>query len=318
MSSSSPGPRGGARTAALVTVGLAVAFGLGACSLTDDDEPAPSTSAVTTPGATPGATAQDTAPSGTRTGPTYARYVALGDSFAALGPTTAPTTGPPACHRSTRNYPALLAERADVGTLVDATCGGARTVDMTTPQIGQTPPQFEALSPDVDLVTLSIGGNDIGFGDIVSCIITAPRVATGAPCRDRLGDAVTRSLDGLGHRLDRVYSGIAQRSPDTRVITTAYLPLIPEDGGCGFVSRLSPGDVTWTRQVTERINEVVTDAAARAGAMAVLPGDAAEHHACTAPSERYTDFTGVETWSHPMHPTAAGHRAMADAVGAAL
>ncbi|OAH64307.1 hypothetical protein AYJ66_00810 [Dietzia cinnamea] len=298
--------RGRPHDAALLAVGVTVALALGACSGGDDDE-AP-------PVASPPAPADSAGPSDTA----VTRYVALGDSFAALGPTDAPTSGPEACLRSARNYPSLLAADIDPGEFVDATCGGARTVDMTAPQIPDTPPQFDALTADTDLVTLSIGGNDIGFGDIVGCVVRAPRVADGAPCRERLDGATSDALDGLPGRLDAVYAGLRERSPDARIVTTAYLPLVPEGGGCDFVARMSPGDVDWARSVTERINRVVVDAADRAGAEAVLPDDAASRHACAPVAERYTDFTGIETGSHPMHPTAAGHRAMAEAVADVL
>lgn len=313
MSSSSSAAHSSRRAAALLTAGLAVVLALGACAGPDDDEVAhDADDATISSPARPGTEESTTA------GPRYANYVALGDSFAALGPTTAPTTGPDACHRSIRNHASLLAERPDVAQLDDVTCGGAETPDMTSSQVPQTPPQFDALTEDTDLVTLSIGGNDIGFGDMVGCIVRTPRADTGAPCRGQLEATVTDALDGLGARLDEVYAGIRERSPDARIITTAYLPLVPDHGGCHFVSRMSPGDVTWTRHVTERINMVVGDAAQRAGTEAVLPDDAQDRSACAPPDIRYTDFTGVETGSHPMHPTATGHRAVADAVAALL
>ncbi|MEX6463002.1 SGNH/GDSL hydrolase family protein [Dietzia cinnamea] len=293
------------RNAALLAVGVAVALTLGACSGSDDEAPPPASPPAPTDIAGP----PDTA---------VARYVALGDSFAALGPTNAPTSGPEACLRSTRNYPSLLAGDIRPGEFIDATCGGARTVDMTAPQIPETPPQFDALTAETDLVTLSIGGNDIGFGDIVGCVMRTARVADGAPCRERLDGVTSDALAGLAGRLDDVYAGIRERSPDARIVTTAYLPLVPELDSCDFVDRMSPGDVDWTRSVTERINRVVVDAADRAGAAAVLPDDAASRHACAPVAGRYTDFTGIETASHPMHPTAAGHRAMAEAVADVL
>ncbi|MDX2358103.1 SGNH/GDSL hydrolase family protein [Dietzia sp. PP-33] len=292
--------------AVLVTAALA----LGACTPADDDEVPHDGPVTATTGAAPDRTSD--------AGPVYARYVALGDSFAALGPTAAPTSGPARCMRSTRNYASLLAERPEVGELVDVTCGGAETPDLTAPQNPGTPAQFDALTGDTDLVTLSIGGNDIGFGTMVGCIVQTPRVEIGAPCRDQLEIAVTGELDGLGERLDRVYSGIRERSPDARIVTTAYLPLVPDHGTCEFVSGMSPGDVTWIRHVTERINMIVADAAERAGADVVMPTDADERHACAPATHRYTDFTGAQTGSHPMHPTAAGHLAMAEAVGAVL
>ncbi|MBC7306309.1 MAG: SGNH/GDSL hydrolase family protein [Dietzia sp.] len=297
--------RGRPHDAALLAAGVALALALGACSGDDDEAP---------PAASPPAPTDATE----RPGPVVTRYVALGDSFAALGPTDAPTSGPEACLRSTRNYPALLAGDIGPGEFVDVTCGGARTVDMTAPQIAGTPPQFDALTADTDLVTLSIGGNDIGFGDIVGCVVRAPRVADGAPCRERLDEVTSDALAGLPDRLDAVYAGIRERSPDATIVTTAYLPLVPERGGCDFVARMSPGDVDWTWSITERINRVVVDAADRAGAEAVLPDDAASRHACAPAARRYTDFTGIETASHPMHPTAAGHRAMAEAVADVL
>jgi len=212
---------------------------------------------------------------------------------------------------------------------VDATCGGAQTTDLTRGQLAGIPPQFDALTADTDLVTLSIGGNDIGFGAIAECVMTTraegtakDSASTGAvdpgPCRDRLAQTVTDALEALPEQLDRVYAGIRERSPDARVVTTGYLPLVPADGGCAFVASMNPGDVTWTRDVTRQINEVVAEAAARAGADLAMPGQAQQHSGCAAPADRYTDFTGSETGSHPMHPTALGQAAMAEAVAAAV
>lgn len=337
-----PAPRAAPRTtprAALLAAGAAAALALGACTADDDNataDPTPTGSATavedgTGEGARSGS---GSAPgSGPDTAPAYSRYVALGDSFAAFGPVDAPTTGPSRCYRSTRNYPALVAERlgggpsGDVSSartggpgaveFVDATCGGARTRDMIGAQRPDIPAQFAALTADTDLVTLSIGGNDIGFGDIAGCV-TSTRADTGAPCRDRLETLVTDALGALPDALDAVYARIGELVPEARVVTTGYMPLVPAHGGCGFVSAMAPGDVTWTRQVTERINLLVADAAERAGAEPVMPVDAADRHACAPAGERYTDFTGAGTGSHPMHPTAEGQAAMADAVTAVL
>ena len=312
-----PTARPTARHTALLAVGAAACLALGSCAGDDDETTAsdPSAPSGRTADATDAGVPSDA--DAVTDGPRYARYVALGDSFAAFGPTAAPTSGPESCLRSARNYPAVLAERPQVEEVVDATCGGARTADMTGRQIAQTPAQFDALTDDTDLVTLSIGGNDIGFGDIAGCVLTSSG-ETGSPCRDRLEPPVTAALDALPAKLDAVYAGIRERSPDARIVTTAYLPLVPADGGCGFVAAMAPGDVAWTRYVTDRINLLVADAADRAGADLAVPSDAADRHACAPADLRYTDFTGAETGSHPMHPTAAGQAAMADAVAGVL
>ncbi|UVE96146.1 SGNH/GDSL hydrolase family protein [Dietzia sp. B32] len=300
--STSPSPY----RAALLAAGATVALALGSCAPGDDDEAPP---AAAGPAAT-----DVTEPAGS----TVSRYVALGDSFAALGPTDAPTSGPAGCLRSSLNYPSVLADRIGVADFVDATCGGARTRDMTARQIEGTPPQFDALTPDTDLVTLSIGGNDIGFGAIAGCVAQTPRSVDGAPCRERLAAGVSSALEALDADLDAVHAGIRERSPGARVVVTAYMPLVPADGGCDFLERVSPADVSWARDVTDRVNRAVSGAAARAGAEVTAPDDADERHACAPADVRYTDFTGSETGSHPMHPTAAGQRAMAAAVAGSL
>ncbi|MCD2261104.1 SGNH/GDSL hydrolase family protein [Dietzia aurantiaca] len=337
-----PAPRSAPRTtprAALLAAGAAAALALGACTADDDNAAADPTTYGSTTAVEDGTGAGARSGSGSATGsgpgaaPAYSRYVALGDSFAAFGPVDAPTTGPSRCYRSTRNYPALVADRlggapsGDVASarpggpaaveFVDATCGGARSRDMIGAQRPDIPAQFAALTADTDLVTLSIGGNDIGFGDIAGCV-TNTRADTGAPCRDRLEALVEDALGALPDALDAVYARIDELTPEARVVTTGYMPLVPAHGGCGFVSAMAPGDVTWTRQVTERINLLVADAAERARAEPVMPVDAADHHACAPAGERYTDFTGAGTGSHPMHPTAEGQAAMADAVTAVL
>ena len=62
--------------------------------------------------------------------PAYADYVALGDSYAALGDNTTPAGGPEGCGQSLANYPNQLDANHAVGELTDATCGGAQTEDI--------------------------------------------------------------------------------------------------------------------------------------------------------------------------------------------
>ena len=97
-------------------------------------------------------------------------YVALGDSYTA-GPLIPDQTGSPAgCLRSTHSYPFLVAAGTGAATFTDVSCQGATTADMTHAQsvpLGTNPPQDNALSASTTLVTLQIGGNDIGFSDII-------------------------------------------------------------------------------------------------------------------------------------------------------
>src|SRR5438309_8894878 len=92
-------------------------------------------------------------------------YVALGDSYAAgpFIPVQQPLYG---CLKSDHNYAHLAAPSIGM-TLRDATCSGADTGDMTSAQgvwpDGPNPPQFDSLDIDTKVVSITIGGNDIGF-----------------------------------------------------------------------------------------------------------------------------------------------------------
>ena len=135
-----------------------------------------------------------------------------------------------------------------MGTFVNASCGGAVADDFLA--VGRTgaPPQFDALDADTDLVTMTIGGNDVGFAAvIVACALrpnTAPELlplvdgataslSTGfdptAGCSDVIDRQAARALADLDQRMDAVYAGIAERAPRARVVTVGYLAAVPAD-----------------------------------------------------------------------------------------
>jgi hypothetical protein len=139
------------------------------------------------------------------------RYVALGDSY-----TAAPLRPKPerirGCLRGKHNYPRLVAEALEDTELVDVSCSGASTDSMFGKQAfdgvdDSRPPQLDAVTPDTDLVTVSIGAND--FGLFSSMILVCLRVGKvdpdGAPCRRQAGpaqpdDQANRAPRDPGHR----------------------------------------------------------------------------------------------------------------------
>ena len=66
------------------------------------------------------------------------------------------------CGRSNRNYPNLIAQRYGL-TLTDVTCGAATIPNVVDTAQGAHPPQLNAVTPDTKLITVSVGGNDIGY-----------------------------------------------------------------------------------------------------------------------------------------------------------
>jgi len=94
-------------------------------------------------------------------------YVALGSSFAAgagLGPLQ--TASPVLCARSRGGYPQVLARELRL-SIVDMSCGGAVTGNVSNGGQFFQGPQIRALGPETRLVTLTVGGNDVGYiGDL--------------------------------------------------------------------------------------------------------------------------------------------------------
>src|SRR3954451_19569335 len=114
------------------------------------------------------------------------RYVALGDSYAA-GPVIPIQLPPFGCLKSSNNYGHLAEQQLRFPEFADPTCSGAKTEHMTQTQDvdpGPNPPQFDSLTADTKMVTLTIGGNDIGFSSIArDCTVATP--SSGSPCKDK-------------------------------------------------------------------------------------------------------------------------------------
>lgn len=160
-------------------------------------------------------------------------YVALGDSYTS-GPKIPPQTSTPdGCDRSGRNYPALVAKELGLKAtdFRDVSCSGATISDLTTPQStgnGTNPAQLSALNTDTRLVTLGIGGNDIGFSSMITkCVGTgtlfrlAERVTDitdMAPCEEKYTsggtDKVAQKIRTTGDRLTRALNEIQRRAPE--------------------------------------------------------------------------------------------------------
>lgn len=299
------------------TAALGALAVLAACSSTSNTPADPRETASTADANT--ATDSDTT---ARPGRTFTEYVALGDSYAALGSTNLGYPPPTFCQRSPDNYPNLVASATGVATFTDATCQGGQTPDMFAPRhqnrrdptSAAVPPQLDSLTATTDLVTVSIGGNDIGFGPLAECFGRAMLAGQPSDCESQHSASVTAALAELPAQLEDVYSAIRDRAPQATIIATQYMPLIAIDDTCTQISALTDSDRSWATGLTAELNAIVAAAAERHDATAVLPDDVNKHTGCATRNERWVDFLGLDTNAAPMHPTAAGQRAMADAI----
>jgi lysophospholipase L1-like esterase len=251
-------------------------------------------------------------------GGAWRQYVALGDSYAS-GPGI-PDQVDANCARSDHNYPSLLARALRSRSFTDVSCGGATTAEMWKPQ-GTNPPQLDAVNRRTTLVTVQIGGNDIGFGDIIrTCAGVAATDPTGAPCRRYYGsggtDRLAAAVRDTAPKVAAVLRDIRERAPHARVVVVGYPALLPDSGiGCRPSVPFADGDFAYLRDTEKRLNTMLARQAraARAGyADTYTPGIG--HDMCQAPADRWIEPLVPAAPAAPAHPNALGERAMASAV----
>lgn len=258
--------------------------------------------------------------------PAYAdtgeHYVSLGDSYTSGPLIPNPTGSPLSCLRSTHNYPSLVADKLDVASFTDASCAGATTDDMTASQdlgLQHNTPQFDALKSDTTLVTLGIGGNDIGFASIIiNCGELSLTNPQGDPCEKKYTaggtDQLAAKIDATGPKITKTIDGIRDRSPDARVIVVGYPRILPASGpGCWPVVPFAAGDRPYLAGVEEKLNAMLEQRAHDAGAQYAVNYDAG-HDLCQPPGDKWVEGVIPTMPAAPVHPNEAGMKATAGAV----
>ncbi len=250
-----------------------------------------------------------------------AEYVALGDSY-----TAATNTGPrdwsDRCGRSRANYPSRIAA-ATGADLIDNSCNGAETANLTEPQVpvGGHPPQLEDVDDETDLVTIRLGANDyLLFARIIQCAFRYPDAA-GTPCsdldRESGNNAVDPRLVDVEANLVEAFEDIQQRAPDATVIAIGYPEILPDQGTCELAP-LPAGDYAYARHIIEGLNEALENAADETGVTFIdMAGPSSGHDICSGDPW----VAGAELapeGSNAWHPYAAEGQAVAELVLAEL
>lgn len=251
-------------------------------------------------------------------------YVAMGDSY------TAAPLFPledrqeiDSCLRSRKNYPALVARELGV-EVTDVSCSGASTVSMFNAQQfsgGSQPPQLDALSEDVDLVTLGIGANDFRFFSrmIFTCLKIAERDPQGSPCRERNQtdqgrDRLERKLGEIRRNVSRVVRAIGNRAPNARILLIGYPQLLPDEGTCKAKLPLATGDYEYTRELNVRLAKAVARGGTKLGAEYVDLVEASQGHDICSDQPWVAGVRGDPRRAMGLHPYPAEQRAVAELV----
>ncbi|MGY4644947.1 SGNH/GDSL hydrolase family protein [Cellulomonas sp. URHB0016] len=225
-------------------------------------------------------------------------YDALGDSYAS-GYGVPPYA---ACGRSQSAYPVQLDGRHHLRLDDFVACAGATTTSLVSGG------QLTALGADTDLVTVSVGGNDIGW----STAVTACLGGTDAQCAGAVALVDSRITSQLPLLLDTVYAGIAAAAPHARVVVTGYPRLFSTRDGDYLAA--SPAELGALNAAADNLDAVIAAAAARAGFRFVDVRKRFAGHGANSPDPWILGPSDPAAF----HPTVEGYEAYTAAVTSAL
>jgi lysophospholipase L1-like esterase len=278
--------------------------------------------------------------------PAGLEYVALGDSYTSgLGLAPGTELPVPECAQSEVNYPHRIAEQLGLD-LTDVSCSGATTADIDeVAQHDGAPRQLDALSDSTDVVTLTIGGNDLGF---VTVAATCAAASADGPLLQVRGQADCASYfaaagadnpsvvlaDQVEPALDDTFAAIAEAAPNARVFVLGYPNLFRDAasipaGGCFTELGTKPSsfpigttDVAYLHGIETELDNTIQAASAGAGFSYVSTfADSEGHDICAGADEGYVNgaiVSGFGLAAGSMHPNERGAAFLAAEAAAAI
>ncbi|MGW0433618.1 SGNH/GDSL hydrolase family protein [Micromonospora sp. NPDC003197] len=230
-------------------------------------------------------------------------YTALGDSYSSGTGTREyyPDSGD--CLRSAHAYPVLVANRSGA-TLTFAACSGAKVADILNGQLA-------SLTSETDQVTVSAGGNDVGWSSVITeCAKPWPYT-----CWGKIDNAENQIRNTLPGQLDQLYARIRDLAPTARVVVVGY-PRMFNGEECNVIARISPGEQAELNSAADLLATTLQARAAAHGFGFVdARGPFTGHAVCD-------DVEWLNGTSLPIresyHPNRAGQAGYANLVDAAL
>jgi lysophospholipase L1-like esterase len=186
-------------------------------------------------------------------------YVALGDSYSSGVGTRTYISDGTSCQRSTYAYPYLVAQQKAYSLNFQA-CSGATTSTVTNNQLG-------ALSSTTRYVTISVGGNDAGFADVLT---ECAQPWWSSDCDGAIDDAQYIINNVLPARLSTLYSSIRSRAPYAVVVVVGY-PRIFNGEDCNAGTWFSPAEESRLNYTADLLNSRISTQAASKGFKFVNP-----------------------------------------------
>jgi lysophospholipase L1-like esterase len=270
-------------------------------------------------------------------------YVALGDSVAAGHGLGAPTDQSDAevCHRSQLAYPALLGQSPffanPAGAAGSVACSGAVSANLLdvpqpigplalTPQLAVV----RALGLAPATVTITAGANDVAFVEVLEACLRQPGAGPSGPCAQQASPLLAR-LQALHATLTRLIAEVSVLPGPQRILVTGYYDPLPGDLtnigsalACGVLGTdvrkaQLDGDFAILEAYLRLLNGVIAHAAGAAGAQFVDLSTVMDgHRLCSRSPYVFPIVPRTIADGSAIHPNAAGHVAIAQALVAAV
>lgn len=222
------------------------------------------------------------------------RFVALGDSYSSGTGTGSYLDDGTSCQRSTRAFPSLVAASGDLDLDLRA-CAGATTADVTAAQLS-------ALSSSTDRVSISVGGNDAAFADVLT---ECAQPGWASDCTSSIDAAQATISRTLPDRLSTLYSSIRSAAPNASVVVVGY-PRLFMGEDCNALTWFAPEEQTRLNATADQLNSRLRSAASAAGFTFVDPTTPFVGHAVCDDPEWVNGLSNPISESY--HPNVAGHR----------
>lgn len=258
------------------------------------------------------------------------------------------------CHVSQLAYPFILGAK-DFNSYQSIACSGAVTVDIAGTggeYVGQVKDRVKEKERDKqdilsgflpgyiyqaefastyqpEAILLSVGGDDIGFADIVKACVANEG---GGTCYGTYEDRaeLVNEINATYPKLVSTYTALRQQSGGARLYVVGYPQIAAVGGDCGLNVHLNAEEVGFAAQLITYLDDVVRQAAQTAGVFYVDTAHAFDgHRLCEPGSKAMNGLTaggdaGVTVLGHSInfigaesyHPTVLGYRLLANVIAA--
>jgi lysophospholipase L1-like esterase len=222
-------------------------------------------------------------------------YVALGDSYSSGVGAGSYISSSGNCLRSTNAYSQLWANSHSPASYVSVACSGATTQDVLNNQIS-------ALNSGTTLVSITIGGNDVGFSSVMqTCVL-----GSDSACLNAVNTATAQARSILPGRLANTYSAIRSAAPNARVVVLDY-PEFYDLSHSWYCPGLSGTDRSALNNASDLLDSIIQTAAGSAGfSFADVKGRFHGHELCDFFNE-WLHSVNISDVTESYHPTADGH-----------